>query len=89
MSNLRLVVVGRFCGNEEVVVVEPLFQDSWHEGAANAVDAPPELSAYERGKADCTTGTFTPPHWSSLTYDDFIRGWNDQWAKVNNRRLSR
>jgi hypothetical protein len=41
MSNLRLVVVGRFCRNEEVVVVEPLFADTWFDGAANSVDAVP------------------------------------------------
>lgn len=55
MSNLRLVVVGRFCGNEEVVVVEPLFQDSWHEGAANAVDgidADAELEELIDGRDD-------------------------------------
>lgn len=44
---------------------------------------------YQLGRTDCEAGAFRPPSCLSLTYDDYIRGWNDSWAKATGRTLIR
>jgi len=98
MSNLRLVVAGRFMGGKEIVIVEPLFADTWESGVANAVDAPRVVTqaeaescagAYVMGEYDFTNGTYNPPHWNTPEYDAWARGYNDEWARSNGRTLLR
>lgn len=67
--------------------------DQWHALIANEIDATPVDADIpdmtEMGKADCVDGLFQPPSCMSLTYDEYIIAWNNEWARVNNRRLSR
>jgi hypothetical protein len=47
-SQLRTVAVGIYTPTQETFLCDPVFEDSWREGAANAVDAPPVLPKPKR-----------------------------------------
>lgn len=92
MNAKRIVAVGRYNAKEEVVIVEPLFADTWNEGAADAVDAPqPEQSMatpYTMGQLDYVDGIYNPPR-AAADHMEYIKGYNDEWAEQNGRTLLR
>lgn len=44
----------------------------------------------ELGQSDSLANLYVPPTWCNANaYDAYVRGWNDQWALMNNHKLSR
>lgn len=94
MNTLRLVVAGKYNANEEVVIIEPLFEDTWLESVATSVDAQPKQPEQDfadwhtMGELDYHEGRYDPPK-GAADYLDYVQGQNDAWAAQNGRTLLR